>query len=81
MGCCTGIASAAVEQASLARREELRAAARPGPDGRPQLTLSAPDIRCGLCIATIERALGMLPEVASARVNLTARRVTVTLAG
>ena len=80
MGCCAGAELAAFEQAGLARREELRAAAQPGDDGRPRLTLSAPDIRCGQCIATIERALGKLPEVASARVNLTTRRVTVTLA-
>ena len=80
MGCCAGVAFAAVDQASLARREELKAAARHGEDGRPRLTLSVPDVRCGQCIATIERALGKLPEVASARVNLTTRRVTVTLA-
>jgi P-type Cu2+ transporter len=80
MVCCAGAELAALEQAGLARREELRAAARPGDDGRPRLVLSVPDIRCGQCIATIERALGALPGVASARVNLTTRRVRVTLA-
>ena len=81
MGCCTGVAFAAVEQARVARREELKVAAHAGDDGRLRLTLSAPQIRCGQCIATIERALHELPEVASARVNLTTRRVLVTLAG
>jgi Cu2+-exporting ATPase len=81
MTCCAGAALAAAEQAGLARREELNAAVQPGDDGRPRLILSAPDIRCGQCIAMIERALGALPQVASARVNLTTRRVLVTLAG
>jgi Cu2+-exporting ATPase len=80
VGCCTGIALTAADQVGLARLEELKAAARPGEDGRPRLTLSVPAIRCGQCIATIERALHKLPEVASARVNLTTRRVAVTLA-
>ena len=81
MGCYTGVAFAAVEQARIARREELKVPARPGDERRLRLTLLAPQIRCGQCIATIERALHELPEVASARVNPTTRRVLVTLAG
>lgn len=42
------------------------------------VTLSAPSIRCGGCVAAIERALGALPEVANARANLTLRRIMVT---
>jgi cation transport ATPase len=80
VGCCAEVAFAAAEQAGLARREELKAAEQPGRDGRPRLALSVPDVRCGQCIATIERALHELPEVASARVNLTMRLVLVTMA-
>jgi P-type Cu2+ transporter len=80
MACCTGADLAASEQANIARREELKAAAQGDDVGRPRLTLSVPDIRCGQCIAAIERALRKLPEVASARVNLSTRRVSVTLA-
>ncbi len=41
--------------------------------------LSVPGIRCGACVAAIERALRGHPDVGSARVNLTLRRVSVTL--
>jgi Cu2+-exporting ATPase len=71
---------AAAEQAGLVRREELKYAARPGEVGRLRLTLSAPDVRCGQCVATIKRARHKLPEVASARVNLATRRINVTMA-
>tara|TARA_R110002049_G_scaffold160202_2_gene325251 strand:- start:29905 stop:32052 length:2148 start_codon:yes stop_codon:yes gene_type:complete len=43
--------------------------------------LTAPSIRCGGCVAAIERALAPLPEVATVRANLTLRRVSVTLTG
>jgi len=42
------------------------------------VTLSAPTIRCGGCVATIERALAALPDVDSVRANLTLRRIVVT---
>lgn len=77
MGCCAGAGPAT---AGGVRRDELMSTARPDADGRPRLILSAPDISCGQCIATIERALTALPQVVSARVNLTTRRVAVTLA-
>ena len=79
MGCCVGKEDAEA-QVHRARREDLQAAARCGENGCPRLILSAPAIRCGHCIATIESALARLPEVASARVNLTLRRISVTLA-
>ncbi|WP_428618331.1 heavy metal translocating P-type ATPase [Reyranella sp.] len=42
-----------------------------------QAELSVPTVHCGGCIRRIERALGALPEVETARVNLSTRRVTV----
>nr|WP_253201528.1 heavy metal translocating P-type ATPase [Sphingomonas quercus] len=36
-----------------------------------------PDIRCAACIARIEQGLSQVPGVTAARVNFTARRVTV----
>lgn len=58
---------------------ERRARVRPAPDGRGTLQLSVPGIRCGGCVAAIERALSECPGVVSARANLTLRRVNVTL--
>lgn len=43
--------------------------------------LSLPGIRCGGCVATIERALNARRDVALARVNLTLRQASVTLVG
>ncbi len=45
-----------------------------------KITLSAPSIRCGGCVAAIECALAALPAVHDARANLTLRRITVSLA-
>nr|WP_261368388.1 heavy metal translocating P-type ATPase [Pseudosulfitobacter koreense] len=41
--------------------------------------MTSPTIRCGGCVAKIERSLAALPEVARARANLTLRRINVTL--
>jgi Cu2+-exporting ATPase len=57
--------------------EELRLASRAIGDGVRQTDLSVPDIHCGGCLRTIETALGKLDDVAFARANLSARRVTV----
>lgn len=43
-----------------------------------KVTLSAPTIRCGGCVAAIERALAALPDVEGVRANLTLRRISVT---
>jgi len=43
--------------------------------------LHLPDIHCGGCISSVERALTALPDVLSARVNLTQKRVSVAAPG
>jgi Cu2+-exporting ATPase len=46
-----------------------------------RIDLSLPAIHCAACIAAVEGALGRLPGVLSARVNLTERRVRIDMAG
>ena len=57
--------------------EEVLLASRIVADGVRQTDLSVPTVHCGACIRTIEKALGGLAGVESARVNLSTRRVTV----
>ncbi|SEN94113.1 heavy metal translocating P-type ATPase [Palleronia pelagia] len=60
------------------------AGAVPGPRAAtPDAThlLHLPDIHCGGCISSVERALTALPDVLSARVNLTQKRVSVAAPG
>jgi len=42
------------------------------------VTLSVPDIKCAVCIGTIERKLAQTPGVKDARVNLTLKRVNIS---
>ncbi len=44
------------------------------------VVLTAPTIRCGSCVAKIERSLADMPGVARVRANLTLRRINLTLA-
>ena len=44
------------------------------------VVLTAPTIRCGSCVAKIERSLAEMPGVARVRANLTLRRINLTLA-
>jgi Cu2+-exporting ATPase len=42
-----------------------------------RLMLSLPGVHCAACISTVERGLGSMPGVKSARVNLSLKRVSV----
>jgi P-type Cu2+ transporter len=44
----------------------------------PQSEFSVPGMRCAGCIAKLENGLALQPGIASARVNFTAKRVTLT---
>lgn len=48
-------------------------------DGTRQLEFAVPDAHCAACIQSIERSLSSLPQVVSARVNLTRRRVRIVI--
>lgn len=70
----TGAAASVVRRLSA---DELRLASRAIGDGLRQTDLSVPGISCGGCIRKIEDAVGRLPGVARARVNLSTRRLMV----
>ncbi|QND23585.1 cadmium-translocating P-type ATPase (plasmid) [Rhizobium leguminosarum bv. viciae] len=77
MTCCTMDAESVLALSTTSfSAEEVRLASQPLGEGLRQLDLSVSDVHCGGCISTIERALLTLPFVKTARVNLTARRVT-----
>lgn len=57
--------------------DELLLASRPIDTGLRHTVLSVPGISCGGCIRKIEDAIGRLPGVTRARVNLSTRRVAV----
>lgn len=59
--------------------EERRRQVRGTAAGAGTCLLSVPGIRCGGCVAAIERALAGRSDVVAARANLTLRRVGVTL--
>ena len=78
MSCCGSEAGLiALLPDARAAGEEVLLASRIVADGVRQTDLSVPAIHCGACIRTVEKALGGLAGVESARVNLSTKRVTV----
>ncbi|QPK11339.1 cadmium-translocating P-type ATPase (plasmid) [Rhizobium phaseoli] len=77
MTCCSMDAESVLGlSATSASAEEVCLASHPLGAGLRQVDLSVPDVHCGDCILTLEKALSALAFVRKARVNLTARRVT-----
>lgn len=85
MGCCSQASDA--NSGPIAPRigsvgtEEVLLASRAVGDGLRRTHLSVPGIHCGACMRTIENALGAIPGVEHARVNLSTRRVAVRWRG
>lgn len=75
MSCCGTGAELSMLAATDPR--EILLASRPIAGNLRQTDLSVPDVHCGACIHTVEKALGGLSGVTSARVNLSTRRVTI----
>lgn len=75
MSCCTPTIDSVAPAVPVA--EEVQLASRDADNGERQTELSVPGIHCGACIHTIESALGAMPGITHARVNLSTRRVTV----
>ncbi|MBW9052540.1 cation-translocating P-type ATPase [Rhizobium mesosinicum] len=81
MTCCTVDADGVLAMSTTSfSAEEIGLASHALGGGLRQLDLSVPDVHCGACISTIERALSALPYVRKARVNLTSRRVSCVYA-
>jgi len=79
MDCCGSGAelTAALTPAARSSDGEVLLASRIVSDGMRQTDLSVPTMHCGACVRTIEKALGGLAGVQSARANLSTKRVTV----
>lgn len=78
MSCCS--ASSVPSSVALKHRldhERTLAASHTMPDGSLQTDFIVPAMHCIGCIRTVERGLADLPDVTSARANLSTKRVTV----
>src|SRR5262245_20456574 len=60
-------------------RGERRAPRSPGPGSQAAVELRISGMHCASCVATVERALGTVPGVAEASVNLATERALVHL--
>ena len=84
-GCCAGKAAAEKPSARALPEEplgaDLGAYVVVDDGGLAQLHLMVDGIHCGGCIQKIEGALKRLPEVETARLNLTTRRLLLTWHG
>ena len=65
---CVAIPTDLIKSAGEARSAQSR-----------RIELSLPTIHCAACISGVETGLGKLPEIEGARVNLTRKRVTLTV--
>src|SRR4051794_37708345 len=77
MSCCTSALPQGAGLEPATQPAEILLASRIVEDGLRQTDLSVPGIHCGGCIQKIEKALGSLPDVEAARVNLSTKRVTI----
>ncbi|WP_119269535.1 heavy metal translocating P-type ATPase [Taklimakanibacter deserti] len=77
MTCCPSPVAGDCELPRLEAEEAKRWVSFAGP-GLSRIELIVPGIHCAACIRNIEAALQEIKSVVSARVNLTARRVTIT---
>jgi Cu2+-exporting ATPase len=80
MSCCAPsveLAAAAEADRHRSAQAELLLASREVGNGLHRTDLSVPGIHCGACMKTIEEAIGAMPGVERARVNLSTKRVTI----
>ncbi|UIY29615.1 cation transporter [Neorhizobium galegae] len=76
MSCCAPGTEGYLDH-PLPSSEELTLSSRVVAPGLRQTDLSVPQVHCGTCISTIEKALNALPSVERARVNLSTKRVSI----
>ncbi len=82
--CCpadTAISDASNFRGDTVAGAQVAAFVRDGEDGLKSLSLLVPDITCAACISRVEDAASAVPGVTRARVNFSAKRVTVEWRG